>query len=146
MEISEASIYLCLHDDSQRNVFILILLILLSPYYLTTHEYYIVYLLHFQYFLQTANATQWLLYALGKNKHVQNTLFEQLQAGDGDRLLKNVIKESMRLYPVATFITRYMPRDTTLSCYKLKAGVRVLTLHSESNCYCDKSNFFDAFV
>lgn len=50
--------------------------------------------------------------------------------------VKHVIKESMRLYPVAPFLTRILPKDCFLGPYKLKKEVstNVLELsHSDYN-------------
>lgn len=38
---------------------------------------------------------------------------------------KNAIKESMRLYPVAPFITRILPEPAILLDYELPAGVSI---------------------
>lgn len=68
--------------------------------------------------LQTAYTSLWIIYLLSKDaKTMQET-----QNRDKD-YIKHVIKEAMRLYPVAPFLTRILPKESILGHYKLEHGV-----------------------
>lgn len=63
---------------------------------------------------------------------MQEQIFHELKHQDNYEnvpLLKNSIRESMRLYPVAPFITRYLPTNTNIGKYTIAAGVSFLKLH-----------------
>uniref|UniRef100_A0A224XQA4 Putative cytochrome p450 cyp11/cyp12/cyp24/cyp27 subfamily n=1 Tax=Panstrongylus lignarius TaxID=156445 RepID=A0A224XQA4_9HEMI len=68
----------------------------------------------------TAVTSQWSLYLLSGHKEVQNALI------NGEINVKNVVKEALRMYPPAIFISRMMPEDTNLSGYILSQGEMVL--------------------
>lgn len=58
----------------------------------------------------------------------QEELFEQLKDVPQTNLLrvpllKGVIKESLRLYPIAPFISRYLPKDSVIGNYFVAKGV-----------------------
>ncbi|KAL0883063.1 hypothetical protein ABMA27_016533 [Loxostege sticticalis] len=64
----------------------------------------------------TAYTTLWALLLLSKNEAVTHELImDPSQA-------KHVIKETMRLYPVAPFLTRILPKESLLGPYNLSAG------------------------
>ncbi|CAG5048004.1 unnamed protein product [Parnassius apollo] len=65
----------------------------------------------------TAYTTLWTLLMLFENSEVLNELRRK-----DDLYVKCVIKESMRLYPVAPFLTRILPKDCFLGPYKFKQG------------------------
>lgn len=44
-------------------------------------------------------------------------------------LLKGIIKESLRLYPIAPFISRYLPEDSVIGNYFVPKGVNQFILH-----------------
>lgn len=75
---------------------------------------------------------QWLLHLISVNPDAQTELQEAAdRTHEGGAvscpLLKGALKESMRLYPVAPFITRYMPDDIVIDGYDIKAGVKQRT-------------------
>lgn len=70
----------------------------------------------------TAYTMEWLLYLIARNRDVQQNLRNNLNAS----FIKNCVRETLRLYPVAPFITRYLPTDSTISGYKLTKGTLVI--------------------
>ncbi|XP_076344521.1 cytochrome P450 315a1, mitochondrial-like isoform X3 [Tachypleus tridentatus] len=86
----------------------------------------------------TSHATQWALYMLAKHFKFQERLVEELNevvpSGEvvGEHhiqhlnLLKAAIKETLRLYPVAPFLTRTLSQDAVLNGYKIPAGKLIL--------------------
>ncbi|XP_014244304.1 cytochrome P450 315a1, mitochondrial [Cimex lectularius] len=62
----------------------------------------------------TAIANQWAIYLMAKNRIYQKKLLENPE------LIRGVFRETLRLYPSAIFVTRYMPEDVTLKDYTLK--------------------------
>lgn len=54
-----------------------------------------------------------------------------------DSLLKGVIKEALRLYPTAPFISRYVPEDSVIGNYFVPKGVNELVVTLiEKESYC----------
>ncbi|XP_071856198.1 cytochrome P450 family protein sad [Bombus fervidus] len=92
----------------------------------------------------TATTLQWILLLLCNHPERQEELFEQLKdLSQRDilriPLLKGVIKESLRLYPIAPFISRYLPQDSVISNYFVAKGeLLVLSLYSSGR---DAANF-----
>ncbi|KAK6637987.1 hypothetical protein RUM44_008411 [Polyplax serrata] len=79
----------------------------------------------------TAHTTQWLLHLLSMNLTTQNKIYREIQTSEGlevlnNPLLKGTLKETLRLFPVAPFITRFMPEDVVLDEYQIKANELVL--------------------
>lgn len=74
----------------------------------------------------TAYTMEWLLYLIAKNQHIQNELRQNLQKEVFPILLKNCVKETLRLYPVAPFITRYLPTNSTISGYFIPKDTLVI--------------------
>lgn len=75
--------------------------------------------------MKTAYSTQWALYTLGLHKSIQNNLRNCLLGTDylkGD-LLNNILKEVLRMYPLAPFLTRISPNDIYLTNHKIPANV-----------------------
>lgn len=72
----------------------------------------------------TAFTTQWAMYALAKHPHVQRTVRQELESGaaagrlDGP-LIRGTVRETLRLYPVATFIGRILAKDAVLGNYRV---------------------------
>ncbi|CAG9768634.1 unnamed protein product [Ceutorhynchus assimilis] len=99
----------------------------------------------------TAYSMEWLLYSVGRNLEVQKRLREEIRdyENKGLRLnsnsyLKNTIKESLRLYPVAPFLTRILPEPVTINGYKLSAGtVLIMSIFTTGR---DKRNFNNPLV
>ncbi|CAH2262843.1 jg9217 [Pararge aegeria aegeria] len=65
----------------------------------------------------TAYSTLWIFLLLSQNYDV----VEEIRIKK-EHTVKLVIKEAMRLYPVAPFLTRILPKDTVFGNYKLKKG------------------------
>jgi cytochrome P450 len=96
--------------------------------------------------MQTSHATQWALYLLARSPQSQEKLFQETQrvlSGNPDGqiteehlsdmpFVKGVIKESLRLYPVAPFLSRVLDKDITLNGFKVPKGVS----------YFDKNMFY----
>ena len=78
---------------------------------------------------QTANSTQWILYLLAHHPNLQDELYAELQQVRSSDdivqlpLLRGTIREALRLYPVAPFLTRYLPEDSLIGGYHVPAGV-----------------------
>lgn len=65
---------------------------------------------------------------LGDHQELQEKLFESIKYLTPkeilrDTLIKSVIKETLRLYPIAPFITRYLPEDNVIGGYFVPKGV-----------------------
>lgn len=98
---------------------------------------------NFILYAQTATTLQWTLLLLCNHPERQEELFEQLKdLSQRDilriPLLKGVIKESLRLYPIAPFISRYLPEDSVISNYFVRKGVNEFILHVTYNKHIDK--------
>lgn len=74
----------------------------------------------------TAYTMEWLLYLIAKNRHIQTQLRTTLNVESQPILLKNCVKETLRLYPVAPFITRYLASDSTISGYQMPKDTLVI--------------------
>ncbi|CAJ1062358.1 b-hydroxylase [Xyrichtys novacula] len=85
----------------------------------------------------TAIPLQFALFELGRNPEVQEKVRQQVrtswsQAGgdpqkalQGAPLLKGIVKETLRLYPVGITVQRYPVRDIVLQNYHIPAGTMV---------------------
>ncbi|XP_050351130.1 cytochrome P450 315a1, mitochondrial [Nymphalis io] len=69
----------------------------------------------------TAYTTLWILLLLTKNDEV----LKNIRVKDSS-YVKFVVKEAMRMYPVAPFLTRILPQDTFLGKYKLNKGTPII--------------------
>ncbi|XP_015522295.2 cytochrome P450 315a1, mitochondrial isoform X1 [Neodiprion lecontei] len=79
----------------------------------------------------TAHSMQWALFLLGSNRSVQEELFEKLKGAKGESavekgVLKGAMKESLRLYPTAPFLTRCLPEDSIVGGYHVGKGRLIL--------------------
>lgn len=84
----------------------------------------------------TATALAWLFYHLGNNPAVEAKLFDELAAAGGRDIVPHeaaklpyldaVIKESMRLTPVITWVGRRLERPMQIGRWNLPAGTMVL--------------------
>lgn len=86
----------------------------------------------------TSHATQWAFYLLARNPQCQEVLLDEVQrvvpAGHPVTeaslaklpYVKAVIKEALRLYPVAPFLTRILADDIVLNGYNVPAGKLIL--------------------
>ncbi|KFM70608.1 Cytochrome P450 315a1, mitochondrial, partial [Stegodyphus mimosarum] len=82
----------------------------------------------------TSHATQWALYSLAKHPECQEKFFSQIKAvvPPGQIITMNhlekipyamwIIKETLRLYPIASFLTRVLPEKIVLGDYEIPAG------------------------
>ncbi|XP_059480622.1 cytochrome P450 315a1, mitochondrial [Neocloeon triangulifer] len=68
----------------------------------------------------SAVTMQWVLYLLAKNPDAQE------RAAQDPQILRGVVKEAMRLYPVAPFLTRILPDESRLAGYTIPGGSLVL--------------------
>ncbi|KAH8264539.1 hypothetical protein KR038_009695 [Drosophila bunnanda] len=73
----------------------------------------------------TAFSSQWALYALSREPLLQKRLARE-RATNGSQLMHGLIKESLRLYPVAPFIGRTLPQDAELGGHFIKKDTLVL--------------------
>ncbi|KAM3965304.1 LOW QUALITY PROTEIN: cytochrome P450 family protein sad [Aphomia sociella] len=69
----------------------------------------------------TAYTSLWILYLLSKHEAVRNDL-----RNNDKNCTKNVIKESMRLFPVAPFLTRILPKESILGSYTLSESTPII--------------------
>jgi len=80
---------------------------------------------------------QWILYALANHPLVQDKIVEEIGAtcaatsNHAERwqhlpTLKGAVKEAMRLYPVATFLTRILPKKCVIGNYEIPAQTLAL--------------------
>lgn len=80
--------------------------------------------------MQTAFSTQWALFLLGSNEDVQNKFAEissnlELEETIKSPYIKGIIKESLRLYPTAPFLTRILPDDCLIAGHLVPRGVNI---------------------
>ncbi|KAJ8722153.1 hypothetical protein PYW08_004555 [Mythimna loreyi] len=68
----------------------------------------------------TSYTSIWTLFLLSKNKDVRQELYSRKS------YINYVIKESMRLYPVAPFLTRILPKECMLGSYRLDKGTPII--------------------
>ncbi|XP_044266354.1 cytochrome P450 315a1, mitochondrial [Tribolium madens] len=68
----------------------------------------------------TAVGMEWMLYLVAKNPQIQEKLRQKPD------YVKHVFKETLRLYPVAPFLTRILPEDAILGGYGVPKGTLVV--------------------
>ncbi|KAK7579876.1 hypothetical protein V9T40_000505 [Parthenolecanium corni] len=86
----------------------------------------------------TATSIAWTLFLVGHHLEVQKTIFDELDAifGKSNRLpdqndlagmkyLECVVKESLRLYPPVSFISRCLVNDAKIGDFVIPAGVEI---------------------
>lgn len=77
----------------------------------------------------TAFSTQWALYLLSLNEQqqeiIRNELFASINKMDTP-LIRGTVRETLRLFPVATFIGRILSKDAILSNYRIDKHSLVL--------------------
>lgn len=80
-----------------------------------------------------ASAMSWSLYLLAECPHLQDALREEMRSVDGDAAisfeslkslnkLRNLFRETLRLYPPVSFFVRAITRSTTMRGKPMKAG------------------------
>lgn len=78
----------------------------------------------------TAFTMQWALYALSKNRmeqyDVRCKIFDNIDNNGGMAVIKGCVRETMRMFPVATFIGRILAPNTRLGHYQLDKHTLVL--------------------
>ncbi|ALC47308.1 sad [Drosophila busckii] len=73
----------------------------------------------------TAFSSQWALYLLSLDSQLQQRIAQERALGES-QLLHGLIKEALRLYPVAPFIGRYMPQDAQIGGHFIEKDTLVL--------------------
>lgn len=79
--------------------------------------------------LQTATTTQWAMYLLSTHDDIQTKVKEEFENSNlretcESDLMRGIVRETMRLYPVAPFIARFLPQDLKVfDSYIIPAGV-----------------------
>ena len=104
----------------------------------------------------TSNTMQWALYLMGKNTDKQQILYEEVRSvlPNGEQAsmdtlsrmpyLRAWVKETLRLYPVLSELSRVLNEDLTLSGYNIPAGSQVnIMLYAMGR---NESNFEDAHL
>ncbi|XP_060518798.1 cytochrome P450 315a1, mitochondrial isoform X2 [Cylas formicarius] len=98
----------------------------------------------------TVYSIEWMLYLLGRNRTVQERLRGELANEKGTHitsnvLLKNTIKECLRLYPVAPFLTRVLPTKSNVMGYDLPPNtvliISVFSTGREENYFPNANEF-----
>ncbi|XP_039966012.1 cytochrome P450 315a1, mitochondrial [Bactrocera tryoni] len=76
----------------------------------------------------TAYTTEWAFYLLTQNPEMQERLAKEMAAHDGrgNMLVHGLIKEAMRLYPIAPFIGRYLDTEANIGGYQIERNSLVL--------------------
>lgn len=71
----------------------------------------------------TAFTTQWAMYALAQQPHVQQAVRQEVFHMAANRfdgpLMRGTVRETLRLYPAATFIGRILAKDAVLGNFRL---------------------------
>ncbi|XP_074106079.1 cytochrome P450 family protein sad isoform X1 [Cotesia typhae] len=89
-------------------------------------------------------STQWALFLLASHPDVQNKFADisgnlELKDTIKDSYIKGIIKESLRLYPTAPFLTRILPEDCLIAGHVVPRGeLIIMSLYSSGR---DPNNF-----
>ncbi|KYN21367.1 hypothetical protein ALC57_06293 [Trachymyrmex cornetzi] len=92
----------------------------------------------------TSITMQWALLLLSSHPELQDRLFDEIKNLSLEDLLQHQLlrytwKETLRLHPVAPFLTRYLPVDSIIGGYFVPKGdLIILSLYSSGR---DKNNF-----
>lgn len=65
----------------------------------------------------TSNTLSWALYSLAKNQDIQDDFRETLKTEPKTSKVKNILRETLRLYPSAPFLTRIVPDPFSVCGY-----------------------------
>nr|UZM28236.1 shadow [Henosepilachna vigintioctomaculata] len=78
----------------------------------------------------TAYTMQWMLYSVARNMDVQDKIRSELSNPDST-YTKYVLKETLRLYPVAPFLTRFLPHESVIAGYRVpKNSLIVMSIYT----------------
>lgn len=90
-------------------------------------------------FLQTGNTASFLVYELARHPEIQERLVEEISSVVGEKghpswddlqkmtLLRNCVREVMRMYIAGGTLLRTIPKDVELLGYEVPGGVSVRT-------------------
>ena len=76
--------------------------------------------------LQTSHTLQWVLYLLATHPEAQERAAAEIsKENDWQKAsyLKGAVKEALRLFPVAPFMTRFLPEESDIGGYAIPAQV-----------------------
>lgn len=93
----------------------------------------------------TAFSTQWALYLLSRDIHMQSQIREELFAMADQHetpLIRGTVREALRMFPVATFVGRILGKDAILNGYHV--GKFTLVLISMYSAGRDEASFPEA--
>ncbi|XP_055849317.1 cytochrome P450 315a1, mitochondrial isoform X2 [Episyrphus balteatus] len=75
----------------------------------------------------TAFSSQWALYLLSQNSDIQDKIHcEEFTTSSEISVLRGFIRETLRLYPVAPFIGRFLNTDAVIGDYEVKKNSMVI--------------------
>lgn len=76
---------------------------------------------------------QWVFYLLAQHPEAQERAAAEIAQGvgwqTGAGLMKGAVKEALRLYPVATFLTRIIPQESVIGGYSIPAEVNFMLIY-----------------
>ena len=93
------------------------------------------YISPFSHFTQTSNSATFVLFALAKHPEIQDRICHEIGSVVGNKLhpswddlqkmklIRNTIKETMRLYNPIGILPRIITEDAVLNGYEVPAGV-----------------------
>lgn len=76
-----------------------------------------------------------MIYLLARNPDLQDELYAELLEVHRPEdivqlpLVRGMMREALRLYPVAPFLTRYLPEDSMIGGYRVPSGVSISSLY-----------------
>lgn len=76
-----------------------------------------------------------MMYLLAKNPDLQDELYAELLEVHRPEdivqlpLVRGMMREALRLNPVAPFLTRYLPEDSMIGGYRVPSGVSISSLY-----------------
>ena len=73
-----------------------------------------------------ASSLSWTLYLLARHPAVGESLARQLEEGQGEQLLEQVIREGLRLYPPAYRISRTTVRSCEIGGHRVEPGAEIM--------------------
>lgn len=70
----------------------------------------------------TSSTLAWALYSLAKRPDIQDNLRKEFMTDPKNSLVKNIVRETLRLYPSAPFLTRILPDPLSIGGYLTPAN------------------------